>query len=129
VKPARRRVSTLAAINTALRAHAFALPAAVEDHPWGESVAKVGGKVFVFFGREDHPDGPGFSVKLPESRAAALQRSYCEPTGYGLGRHGWVTVRLIAEASGELATFRDWIEESYRAVAPRRLLKELEEPS
>ena len=47
-----------------LRAAALAYPEAYEDHPWGETVVKVRGKVFVFFGM----GGPGVSltVKLPD---------------------------------------------------------------
>ena len=47
-----------------LLAFALALPEAWEDHPWGESVAKVGKKVFVFFGMPDADEGPRFTVKL-----------------------------------------------------------------
>jgi predicted DNA-binding protein (MmcQ/YjbR family) len=69
-----------------------ALPGAWEDHPWGEVVLKVGTKVFVFFGR------PGaalcFSVKLPRSGESVLERDWAEPTGYGLGKSGWVTIGL-----------------------------------
>ena len=37
-------------LTDAARAFAAGLPEAWEDHPWGESVYKVGKKVFVFFG-------------------------------------------------------------------------------
>ena len=37
----------------ALLACALSYPETREDHPWGEPVAKVRDKVFVFFGRED----------------------------------------------------------------------------
>ena len=58
--------------NPARQAHAqllkFALayPGAWEDHPWGETVAKVKTKVFVFFGKPEG-GGLGLSVKLPQS--------------------------------------------------------------
>ena len=54
-----------------LRRAAFAFPEAWEDHPWGESVAKVGKKVFVFFGSTDGDEPFGFSVKLPISNDEA----------------------------------------------------------
>src|SRR5580765_6325807 len=53
-------------------AFALALPGAYEDHPWGETVAKVNRKVFVFFGVEGSPSWPGMTVKLRESNQAAL---------------------------------------------------------
>jgi predicted DNA-binding protein (MmcQ/YjbR family) len=100
---------------------ALGLPGAFEDHPWGETVAKVGrGKVFVFFGQE----GSGrLTVKLDESHGHALALDGAEPTGYGLGPSGWVTVPLEA-ASFEV--LKDFVEESYRLVAPKRLVAELD---
>jgi predicted DNA-binding protein (MmcQ/YjbR family) len=108
----------------ALRAFAFSLPEAWEDHPWGESVAKVGKKVFVFFGSTDG-DGPfGFSVKLPLSNDEALSMPFTVPTGYGLDRGHWVTVRPPADTPVDLLL--GWIEESYRTVAPRALVAQLD---
>lgn len=117
-------MSTAAALSDAVARYALSLPAATEDHPWGETVAKVQGKVFVFLGRPDPVDGVdrlGFSVKLPDSGAAVLTNGWASPTGYGLGRAGWVTVRVTAEQAPELETLYAWIRESYRAVAPKRL--------
>ena len=109
-----------------LRAFAFGLPEAWEDHPWGESVAKVGKKVFVFFGMEQaNADAPiGFSVKLPESHDEAMALPFTEPTGYGLDRGHWVTVHAPQDTPAEMLTA--WIAESYRAVAPKSLLKRLD---
>jgi predicted DNA-binding protein (MmcQ/YjbR family) len=107
-----------------LRDFAFGLPEAWEDHPWGESVAKVGKKVFVFFGSEQAPDGVvGFSVKLPHSHNEAMALPFTEPTGYGLDRGNWVTVHAPADAPPEMLTA--WIEESYLAVAPKALRERL----
>ncbi|HYN65231.1 MAG TPA: MmcQ/YjbR family DNA-binding protein [Candidatus Limnocylindrales bacterium] len=108
-----------------LRDFAFSLPEAWEDHPWGESVAKVGKKVFVFFGMESAADGPiGFSVKLPQSHDEAMALPFTEPTGYGLDRGKWVTVHAPPDTPPEMLTA--WIQESYRAVAPKALLKRLD---
>jgi predicted DNA-binding protein (MmcQ/YjbR family) len=105
----------------ALLAFALSLPEAIEDHPWGEPVAKVRGKIFVFLG------SPRFvTVKLAESHGHALSLEGAERTGYGLGAHGWVTVPLHAPGV-TLALLREWVEESYRIVAPKRLLSALDE--
>ena len=74
-------------------------------------MAKVGKKVFVFFGTADG-DEPGMSVKLRESREQALFSPGAEPTGYGLGRAGWVTVPF--RGAPPAAILQDWVEESYR---------------
>ncbi len=109
-----------------IRAFALSLPEAYEDHPWGESVAKVGGKVFVFLGTGEDPTSLGFTVKLDESHEQALMVPGAKPTGYGLGRSGWVSIPL-GEATPPLDVVRDWVEESYRRVAPKRLVADLDE--
>jgi predicted DNA-binding protein (MmcQ/YjbR family) len=98
-------------------AFALSLPESWEDHPWGETVAKVGAKVFVFLG------GERITVKLDESHAHALSIEGGVPAGYGLGKAGWVTVPL---ANVPLDVLRDWVEESYRIVAPKRLVTSLD---
>lgn len=44
-----------------------------------------------------------------------------QPTGYGLGKSGWVTASWPDGVDDPMALFRAWIDESYRAQAPRRL--------
>lgn len=108
-----------------LRKFAFGLPGAYEEHPWGESVAKVAKKVFVFFGHDADTEF-GMSVKLPQSKLEALSFPYTEPTGYGLGKSGWVSVKISeAKAKPSMDMLVDWIEESYRAVAPKKMVAEL----
>jgi predicted DNA-binding protein (MmcQ/YjbR family) len=108
----------------ACRSFAFGLPSAWEDHPWeDDSVAKVGKKIFVFFGQ---PEEPSMSVKLPESGSHALSLTAGTPTRYGLGKHGWVNVDLAAADCPETEVLLDWVEESYRTVASKKLVAELD---
>jgi len=104
-----------------LRALALRYPEAREDFPWGESVIKVRNKVFVFLGK-----GEPFSlsVKLPHSSALALSLPFATPTAYGLGKSGWVTA-LFDRRKPPLDLLAAWIDESYRAVAPKTLVKTL----
>jgi len=114
-------------LSAKLIAHALSLPEAWEDHPWGENVAKVGKKVFVFFGVPDPREEQLIvCVKLPKSGVSALDRSFCEPAGYGLGKSGWVAARIGKDDAIDLDTLKGWIEESYRAVAPKKLVKHLD---
>ena len=105
-----------------MREHALSLPGAWEDFPWEEVVVKVGKKVFVFLGRDDGAD-LGMTVKLTDSHPWALSTDGAEPAGYGLGKAGWVSVRL---ASADRDALAEWIDESYRNVAPKKLIKELD---
>ena len=103
----------------ALRKHAAEKPGAWEDHPWGETVYKIGKKVFVFLGLDDGVFG--MSCKLPDSSEAAVTMfRWAEPTGYGLGKSGWVTARFERTDDVPVELLREWIDESYRAVAPKR---------
>ena len=103
-----------------LRDFALSFPEAYEDFPWGERVVKVKSKVFVFFG---HDEGDfGLSAKLPQSGMLALGLSFASPTGYGLGKAGWVTARFAKREKAPVDLLRSWIDESYRAVAPKKLV-------
>lgn len=117
-------MSDFAATRQALLRDALAYPGAHEDHPWGEVVVKVRGKIFVFLGGvAAGPDGPTLTVttKLPRTGGVALSLPFATPCGYGLGRSGWVTARWRAGEDVPVDLLRAWIEESYEAVAPRRL--------
>jgi len=108
----------------ALLKHALAFPESVLDHPWGEDVVKVNGKVFVFFGIVEK-ERLHVTVKLPEAGEFALTFPFAQPSGYGLGKAGWVTSMFGSGDSPPIDILEDWIEESYRAVAPKRLVREL----
>jgi len=118
-----------AAAQAALRTFALSLPETREEFPWGDRVIKVKKKVFVFLGRQETTDEFGLSVKLPSSGMMALALPFVEPTGYGLGKAGWVTARFGAGDAIPVPMLRAWIDESYRAVAPKKLVAALDEPS
>ncbi|HWD49139.1 MAG TPA: MmcQ/YjbR family DNA-binding protein [Rhizomicrobium sp.] len=105
-----------------LRAFALTYPESHEDRPWGEYAIKVKGKVFLFIGESQ---GLGLSVKLPQSREFALEYIFCSPTRYGLGKSGWVTATFEAKQKPPLDILKAWIDESYRAIAPKKLVATL----
>ena len=111
-----------------LIAFASAFPEAWEDHPWEHTVLKVGKKVFVFFGGAAGGDDElSMTVKLPISFEMALTLPYVSPAGHGLGKAGWANVRQRDGEEIDLATLEAWIVQSYRAVAPKKLVKRLDE--
>ena len=109
-----------------VRKFALGFPEAHEDHPWGHDAFKVGRKVFLFSSMEK--DQLSFSMKLNDSNEQALKRPYAESTGYGLGKSGWVTVRFGLSQSVPVEQILRWIEESYRLIAPKKLVKLLDAP-
>ncbi len=114
-------------LREAVREYALRLPGAVEDFPWGESVAKVNKKVFVFFGVAT-AEKQIIAVKLPASGADLLKRKLGEPTGYGLGKSGWVTASFKSAEEVPLDRMAEWIEESFRAIAPKKLVAAWDNP-
>jgi predicted DNA-binding protein (MmcQ/YjbR family) len=116
----------LAALRAELLAFALEFPGAYLDHPWGEDVAKVNKKIFAFFGVGDPSSGYLMGVKIPASAPLVLMNDYAEPSGYGLGRAGWVSIRHDRSELPPVEVFQDWIDESYRTVAPRKLVAELD---
>jgi predicted DNA-binding protein (MmcQ/YjbR family) len=116
---------TLTQLHAALIAHGLTLPEAWEDHPWGETAIKVRKKIFLFIGLGETLS---LGVKLPFSGQAMLEQPFAKPMAYGLGRHGWVSLKLSQEdlqnaALSEVA-LQALVDESFRAVAPKTLGKQ-----
>ncbi len=113
-----------AAREAQLVALALALPEAYEENPWGHRAFKVRKKVFVFVGTDER--GVGVSLKLPESGLLALEEPNAVPTGYGLGKSGWVSIQWEPGQELPLDRIDGWIRESYRAIAPKKLARALD---
>jgi predicted DNA-binding protein (MmcQ/YjbR family) len=109
-----------------LKKFAASLPEVREDFPWGHSAFKVGAKAFLFMASEK--GDLSLSMKLPHSGLMALSLPFAEPTGYGLGKSGWVTARFLAKDAPPVAVLERWVEESYRAIAPKKIVARLDAP-
>lgn len=117
----------LFALQAKLRDYALGFPEAWEDHPWDHIAVKVRKKAFVFLSGDDLFEGKlSMTLKLPISNEMVLGLPYMERAGYGLGKSGWVTMRLGPKDKSDLGMFKSWIGQSYRAVAPKTLIKTLD---
>jgi predicted DNA-binding protein (MmcQ/YjbR family) len=104
-----------------LRELGLKYPGAHTKSPWpGHLDLAVNDKTFAYLSVEGEPFK--ISCKLPSSAAMALTLPDTEPTGYGLGKSGWVSAR----APLPIEILEAWIDESYRAQAPKRLVKQLD---
>ncbi|MCI0572394.1 MAG: MmcQ/YjbR family DNA-binding protein [Myxococcaceae bacterium] len=117
-------MTTLKAAEKALMDAALAYPQTREDNPWGHRVAKVKDKSFLFLATENGV--LSLSVKLPHSGGMALSLPFAEPTGYGMGKSGWVTASFKPGQPVPVELLRAWLDESYQAVAPKTLVKALQ---
>jgi predicted DNA-binding protein (MmcQ/YjbR family) len=108
----------------ALRDLGLSFPEVTEEFPWDHRALKVKGKVFVFMGTgkdggASHDDF-FISCKLPHSAPMALTLPEVRPTGYGLGKAGWVSARY-GPGRAPVDMLEEWLRESYCAVAPKKL--------
>ena len=103
-----------------LKAFALGYPETREDHPWGDTLIKVKGKTFVFMGCDKTM--LALSVKLPQRKEFALEYPFTSPTGYGLGKSGWITAKFGTKDKPPLDILEAWIDESFRAIAPKKVL-------
>lgn len=115
------------AADAALRKHAMSYPETVEHFPWEHSAFKVKGKVYLFTFIDEDKDHFSLSVKLPVSGKTALTLPFTSPTGYGLGKSGWVTAQFTSKDTILLDMLLEWVDESFRAIAPKRVLAQMEE--
>ena len=112
-------------VAAALRKFGLAFPGAHSRSPWPEhDDMAVKDKTFAFMSVAGVP--LSVTVKLTVSHAEALRHPVAKPTGYGLGKSGWVTLNFPAEDKPPVDLLKRWILESYRAVAPKKLIAELE---
>lgn len=117
-------VQILKDIEKRLREAALAYPESYAEQPWGEWVAKVSRKIFLFMGVQDRH--LYITTKLPVTGPSLLMDPNITPTGYGLGRSGWLTAKYMDPSKLSVDRLTRWIEESYRAIAPQRLIRELD---
>ena len=95
--------------------YCLAKPGAWEDTPWGDSVVKVGAKIFVFVGTD------GVGLKCGDNRDVADEwlRRYPDDasTMAYIGRSGWNTLRTGGAIPDE--EIFEAIDESYRMVVAK----------
>ncbi|SRR5690606_20684422 len=108
-----------------LRERGLAYPGAHTKSPWpGHLDLAVDDKTFAYLSLEGEP--LSISCKLPQSAEDALMLPNAKPTGYGLGKWGWVSITFDEDADIPVEMLEAWIDESYRAQAPKKRLRELE---
>ncbi len=100
------------------------LPGAYEDRPWGSVHCKVDGKIFVGWGRMD--DGEmSMGIRVDKALQPMLVANDKRFTiAKYVGQHGGVDMRLGPKP--DWAEVENLIVESYRIIAPKKRLRELD---
>jgi predicted DNA-binding protein (MmcQ/YjbR family) len=104
-----------------LVAYCLSKPGAVEDEPWeGDTVAKIGGKIFAFLG------GGGLGVKCGRDadEAAELRHRFPDSVTKSayIGQHGWNRIALDGAIDDD--ELRELVDTSYDMIVaklPKRL--------
>jgi predicted DNA-binding protein (MmcQ/YjbR family) len=103
------------------------LPGAQEDWPWGSIHCKVAGKIFVGWSRDD--DGQMVvGLRVDKDLQAMLVTSDPRFTiAKYTGKYGGIDMKIGARPNWD--EVEHFIVESYRIIAPRKLVKELDAES
>lgn len=105
-----------------IRELAAAYPEAEHTTILGDhEVYRVKEKVYLWLS-ELEDGGTYVQVKLKDSQQVALLLPFTALPGYGMGKWGWVEARF-PKGEAQLPLIAQWIDESYRHTAPKKLLK------
>jgi predicted DNA-binding protein (MmcQ/YjbR family) len=120
-----RKTNATDAVLKELREFGLAYPGAHTKSPWpGHLDLAVKDKTFAYMSLEGEP--LAISCKLPHSSSVALMLPFTKPTAYGLGKSGWVSANFEGRVP-PVEMIKAWIDESYRAQAPKKLVASLGE--
>lgn len=108
-----------------LESFALSLPEAWFDTPWDEDrVTKVRKQIFAFYGNQD---APSIGVRLIASLDEAMSLPGASAMSYGMGEDGWTNIPIPGLDDSTIETLHGYIEESFRAIAPKALIEQLDE--
>ena len=103
--------------------HVVCRPERLQPQP-GHLDLAVNDKTFAYLSLEGEPFH--ISCKLPQSAHIALLLPGVKPAAYGLGKSGWVAAEFPDGKLPPVDMLKEWLDESYRAQAPKKLLKQLD---
>ena len=105
-----------------MRKICLALPETKETPTWGQPHFRVGEKIFAGCGEEKGRRVIGFKLEREHAEVIVHDPRFW-PAPY-VGKHGWVS--MDAERVSDWGQVRELVLESYRLIAPRRLVERLE---
>lgn len=83
-------------------------------------------KGFMFLGEKDG-GVLRLMVKLDEGIGSAQEVAEANPGEWKVGGPGWVTGNFTDDTAPPIETMAEWIDESYRLLAPKTLVKQLDD--
>lgn len=110
-------------VSEEVRAIAMRLPDATEGSSCVNRAFSAGGKNFAFLGEQEN--GCGLRLKLRESVPEIESLAERHPDRFEVGAHGWAMLRFGPDDHPPTAELERWVTESFRLLAPKRLVAEL----
>lgn len=108
-----------------LQAFASTYPEVTESPSCVNRSFKARKKGFMFLGEK--PDGTlRLMVKLDDGVGSAESVADADPDGWNVAGPGWITGNFTDATAPPIETMKDWIDESYRLLAPKTLVKQLD---
>ena len=101
----------------------LSLPETKETITWGQPHFRVGEKIFAGYGDEKGKATIGFKLEMEHADLLVREDDRFERAPY-VGHKGWVS--MDAARVGDWNELRDLIRESYRLIAPKKLVKLLD---
>lgn len=128
-----KSVPDLLGCASGIRSFALSYPDASEHFPWKHRVIKVSNKKIFLFLDGDAGATVGLGVKLTLENQAEAKRKFpglITDPGYGMWKSGWIGVKVneSGPVAGEpsLKQLKQWIDESYRNLAKKTLIKQIQ---
>jgi len=112
-------------ISAKIRDHAMTFPETAEGTSCVNRAFKAGGKNFLFLGEKE--DECKMRLKLGDSIAEMNALNKKAPDRFGVGTGGWTLVRFPPDDPPPLKDLKRWITESFYLLAPKKVLKLLED--
>ncbi len=106
-----------------LRTICLALPDTKETLTWGEPHFRVGEKIFCGCGEEEGRFVIGFKMAMDDAKAIVKMPSVWKAKY--VGHAGWVT--MDTEAFGDWKEIERLVTDSYRLIAPKRMVMTMDE--
>ena len=125
---AKRKTGKRKSTPAKLRKHALSLPETTEGASCNKAAFKAGAKNFFFLWEGEGPEKGAFDamLKLTGSLAESEKLAKSKPDNYRVGKSGWVNARFEPGAGPPAGLIERWIEESYRALAPKKLVAQMD---
>lgn len=113
------------AVTKAWRKFALGYPEAWETGACVNRAFKAGKKSFLFMGINDEVYHA--RIRLGDSVKEAEKLAKKNPDNYDVGKFGWTKVTFPRNKKPPKGLLERWIDESYRILAPKKLLADLPE--